>query len=392
MVHDGEPTKKEMAMETLAVHAGMVPDPSTGAIMQPIYATSTYVQESPGAHRGYDYSRTGNPTRNALETAIAALEGGRRAFATASGCNATDILMHLLNAGDHVLSVDDVYGGTSRLLRTVWSRHGVETTFASLNPSSAREFLRPNTRVVWIETPTNPMLKVIDIQAIAEIAHKHNPQTLVVVDNTFATPILQRPLDLGADVVLHSTTKYLNGHSDVVGGAIVVRDQDLGARVHHIQNSAGGISGPFDSFLVLRGLKTLAVRMKQHCASAGELAEYLSKHPKVSKVYYPGLKSHSNHEVARKQMSGFGGMVTLELKSDLGGAKRFLEAVRLFSLAESLGGVESLIEHPAIMTHASIPQAMRAQLGISDSLVRLSVGIESAGDLRRDLDEALSRV
>ncbi len=376
-------------IETLTVHAGVHPDPSTGAIMTPIYATSTYVQASPGSHLGYEYSRTKNPTRTALEENLAALEGGSFGFATASGCNATDVLLHLLSAGDHVVCVDDVYGGTSRLLRTVWSRHGVNVSFANLSERPISEFATAQTKMIWVETPTNPMLKIIDIARIAEWAAKQSPRPLVVVDNTFATPVFQKPLALGADIVVHSTTKYLNGHSDVVGGAIVVKSQELRDRIHHIQNSTGGVSGPFDSWLVLRGIKTLALRMKRHEENARELAGWLEKHPKVASVVYPGLASHPQHELARKQMSGFGGMITFFLKGALPEARRFLETVKLFSLAESLGGVESLIEHPAIMTHASLPAETRKQLGISDSLIRLSVGIEHIDDLRADLDLAL---
>lgn len=379
-------------IETNAIHAGVHPDPSTGAIMTPIFATSTYVQKSPGTHQGYEYSRTKNPTRTALESNIAALEGGKYGFATASGCAATDILMHLLNAGDHVISVDDVYGGSSRLFRTVWGRHGIETTFADLTTKPVSEFAKPNTKMIWIETPTNPLLKVIDIQKVTEWAKKQSPKPIVVVDNTFATPYFQSPLALGADVVLHSTTKYLNGHSDVVGGALVTSHPELRDRIHHLQNSTGGVAGAFDSWLVLRGIKTLALRMKRHEENAKELAGWLEKHPRVEKVLYPGLPSHPQSDVAKRQMCGYGGMITFFLKGGLPEARRFLETVRVFALAESLGGVESLIEHPAIMTHASLPAETRKSLGISDSMIRLSVGVEHIDDLRQDLEAAFKAV
>lgn len=376
-------------LETLAVHAGVEPDPSTGAIMTPIFATSTYVQESPGKHRGFEYSRTGNPTRRALETAVAAIEGGAHGLAFASGCAATDAVLHLLNVGDHVVSVDDVYGGTSRTLRTVWSRHGIETTFADLATKSITEFLKPNTKIVWLETPTNPTLKVIDVARVAEDLRKVSPEPLLVVDNTFASPCFQRPFDLGADIVLHSTTKYLNGHSDVVGGALIVNDRALRDRLHHIQNTTGGVCGPFDAWLVMRGLKTLSVRMRQAGENAMEIASFLEKHPSVERVLYPGLPSHPQHSVAKKQMSAFGGIITFYRKGGISQARKFLESVKVFALAESLGGVESLVEHPAIMTHASLPAETRQKLGISDSLVRLSIGIEHVSDLKADLDQAL---
>ncbi len=378
--------------ETLAVHAGVKPDPSTGAIMTPIFATSTYVQTSPGKHLGYDYSRTSNPTRTALESSLAALEGGKFGYALSSGCTGTDILMHLLEVGDHVVSIDDVYGGTSRLFRTVWSRHGIETTFADFTTKSVRDYLTPKTKMVWIETPTNPLLKIADIKKIVDEVKGVTPKPLVVVDNTFASPYFQSPLELGADVVLHSTTKYLNGHSDVVGGALITNDSELATRIHHVQNSMGGIAGPFDAWLVLRGIKTLALRMQRHAENGMAVAKFLESHPKVERVLYPGLESHPQHAIAKKQMKGFGGMVTFFLKGDIKGARKFLENVRVFSLAESLGGVESLVDHPAIMTHASIPAETRAALGITDSLVRLSVGIESIEDLKADLDHALKQV
>jgi len=376
-------------IETIAVHAGVHPDPSNGAIMTPIFATSTFVQKSPGVHQGFDYSRAGNPTRSALEEALAALEGGKHALALSSGCTGVDIILHSLNAGDHVICCDDVYGGTSRLFRTVWERHGVQTTFVDFEKVNLSEVVRPNTKLVWIETPTNPLLKVIDIEKATSWAKKQSPRPLVVVDNTFATPYFQQPLSLGADVVLHSTTKYLNGHSDVIGGALIFNDDQLQERLYHIYKSMGGVAGPFDSWLVLRGIKTLALRMKRHQENALEIASYLEKHPRVEKVLYPGLKSHPQHETARRQMHGFSGMVTFFLRGNLDSARRFLENVRLFALAESLGGVESLVDHPAIMTHASIPEEIRRSLGISDTLVRLSIGIEDVDDLKADLDAAL---
>lgn len=382
--------EKKLHFETLAVHAGVTPDPSTGAIMTPIFATSTYVQVSPGKHQGYDYSRTRNPTRTVLEESLAQLEGGGYALATSAGCAATDILLHLLDTGDHIVSVDDVYGGTSRLFRTIWARHGIETTFADLTLSTVSDLLKPKTKLIWIETPTNPMLKIIDIEKMVDWASRQSPKPIVVVDNTFATPYFQSPLALGADVVLHSTTKYLNGHSDVVGGALVTSNKELHDRLHHIQNSMGGIAGPFDAWLVLRGIKTLALRMQRHEVNALEIARFLEKHSKVDKVIYPGLPSHPQHDIAKRQMKGFGGMVTFFIRGNLDTARKFLEKVRLFALAESLGGVESLVDHPVIMTHASIPAATRKTLGISDTLVRLSVGIENVEDLKADLDQALS--
>jgi cystathionine gamma-lyase len=386
-----ETKQNQLHFDTRAVHAGVEPDPTTGAIMTPIFATSTYVQESPGKHRGYEYSRTQNPTRKALETALAALENGRFGFATASGCNATDIILHLLEVGDHVVSVDDVYGGTSRLFRTVWNRHGLNVTFADLTNGSIEAAATPKTRLIWIETPTNPLLKIIDIQKITHWARKQSPRPLVLVDNTFASPYFQTPLDLGADIVLHSTTKYLNGHSDVVGGALIVNDPDLAKKIHHIQNSTGGVSGPFDSFLVLRGIKTLALRMRQHEVAATRIAQFLEGHRNIERVYYPGLESHPQHAVAKSQMRGFAGIVTFDMKGDIENARRLLESFKVFSLAESLGGVESLVDHPAIMTHASIPPETRKTLGITDTLVRLSVGIESVDDLIGDLEQALRK-
>lgn len=380
---------QELRFETLTVHAGVEPDPSTGAIMTPIFATSTYVQTSPGIYKGYDYSRTKNPTRSALETSFAALEGGKHGFAFASGCAASDALIHLLEAGDHVVSVDDVYGGTSRLFRTVWSRHGIQTTFADLTTEPLEKSVTPKTKMIWIETPTNPLLKVIDIEKVVKAARTLNPKPLVVVDNTFATPFCQSPFQWGADVVLHSTTKYINGHSDCVGGALVVQNDELAKRIHHIQNSAGAIQGAFESWLVLRGIKTLAVRMNRHCENGMEIAKFLHSHPKVERVLYPGLESHPQYATAKKQMRAPGGMLTFFLKGGIAEARKFLENVKVFTLAESLGGVESLVDHPAIMTHASLPAETRKTLGITDNLIRLSIGIENVEDLKADLDKAL---
>ncbi len=380
-----------MRFGTRAIHAGQNPDPSTGAIMTPVYLTSTYVQASPGVHRGYEYSRTQNPTRGALEACIAALERGKHGLAFASGCATTDAVMHLCAAGDRVVCMDDVYGGTFRLFDKVWARHGIHFDFVDLSDlDRAREAITAETRLVWVESPTNPMLKLVDIAAIAEIAHAAG--ALLVVDNTFLTPYFQQPLTLGADIVVHSTTKYLGGHSDVVGGALVVDDDDLRERLHFVQNSVGGIAGPFDAFLVLRGLKTLHLRMERHQENALALARFLQDHPKVERVIYPGLESHPQHALARRQMRGFGGMISAHLATDLAGARRMLEACQIFALAESLGGVESLIEHPAIMTHASVPPEKRAELGISDGFIRLSVGVEALEDLRGDLERALDAI
>jgi cystathionine gamma-lyase len=381
-----------LRLATRAIHAGQQPDPSTGAIMTPIYASSTYVQRSPGDHQGWEYSRSHNPTRDAYEKCIADLEGGIRGFAFASGMAATATLLELLDSGDHVVAGDDLYGGTFRLFHRVRERSaGLNFTFTQLDEEGALErALRPETRMVWVETPTNPMLKIVDIAAAAEIAHAHG--ALLVVDNTFATPLLTRPLELGADIVMHSATKYLGGHSDLVGGVAVVRDDpELAERVWYLLNSAGAIQGPFDSFLALRGLKTLPLRMRAHCDNAAQLARWLQRHPAVARVIYPGLPEHPGHELAMRQMDGRGGgIVSIDVRGGLAEARRMLERCRLFSLAESLGGVESLINHPAIMTHASVPEEIRARLGISDTLVRLSVGVEDVADLIDDLDQALS--
>lgn len=378
------------SIATRAIHAGQEPDPTTGAIMTPIYATSTYVQKSPGQHKGYEYSRTKNPTRFAYEECVASLESGERGFAFASGMAAIATVLEILNPGDHVIVCDDVYGGTYRLFDKVRKRSaGIQTSFVDLcNLSQVEKHLRPETKMIWVETPTNPMLKLIDLEAVANFAKKHN--LIAVADNTFATPYLQNPLELGFHIVVHSATKYLNGHSDMIGGiAVVGNHPELIEQLAFLQNSVGAIAGPFDSFLALRGLKTLAVRMDRHSANAMELATWLSHHPKVKKVIYPGLPSHPQHQLAKQQMRQFGGMITAELNLDKADTMRMLERCHLFALAESLGGVESLIEHPAIMTHASLPAEQRHSLGISDGLIRLSVGIEAVDDLQHDLQHAL---
>jgi len=374
---------------TRAIHAGQHPDPSTGAIMTPIYATSTYVQESPGKHKGYEYSRTQNPTRMAYERCVADLEGGVAGFAFASGLAAAATTLDLLDSGSHVIAMDDLYGGTYRLFEKVRRRSaGLDFSFVDLNDTSAmKAALKPNTRMIWAETPTNPMLKLVDLAKVAAFAKKHG--LILVVDNTFCSPIVQRPLEYGADLVLHSATKYLNGHSDMVGGIVVARTSELAEQMGFLQNSVGAVAGPFDSFLAMRGLKTLHLRMKAHCESALELARWLERHPSVERVIYPGLKSHPQHSLAKRQMNGYGGIITIEVKGGLKKARRMLERCHLFALAESLGGVESLIEHPAIMTHASVPVANRKRLGISDGLIRLSVGVEDIADLRAELADAL---
>jgi cystathionine gamma-lyase len=377
---------------TRVIHGGQHPDPLTGAVMPPIYATSTYVQSSPGVHQGYDYSRTRNPTRDALQAAVANLEGGAAGFAFASGMAASATLLELLDAGSHIVAMHDLYGGSYRLLENVRKRSaGHSVSFVDLSKHGALEAaLRADTRMVWVETPTNPLLKLVDLSATARIAHQRG--VLTVCDNTFATPFLQRPLEHGFDIVVHSTTKYLNGHSDAIGGAAVVRQgSDLTERIAYLQNAVGGVPGPFDSFLTLRGIKTLALRMERHCANALAVAQFLEQHPQVERVYYPGLASHPQHALARRQLvGGFGGIVTAVLRGGGEVARRTLERCRLFALAESLGGVESLIEHPASMTHASLPAELRASLGISDGLVRLSVGVEDVEDLLAELRAALS--
>lgn len=373
---------------TQAIHAGQAPDPRTGAVMVPIYQTSTFVQKSPGQHTGYEYARTDNPTRTAYQECLATLEGGKHALAFSSGLAAIDALMHTLKSGDHVVCSDDVYGGTFRIFDKIFKNAGIEYTFLNLsNLQSVEKAFRPNTKMLWIESPTNPMLKIFNIKELSTLAKKKG--ALSIVDNTFMSPYFQRPLELGADVVMHSVTKYINGHSDVVGGAIITNHQELYEKLKFIQNAVGAVPSPLDCFLVMRGLKTLPVRMKQHEANALKIAEYLSKHPKIEKVIYPGLPSHPNHELARTQMHGFGGMITFLVKGELQDAKRVLENVKIFALAESLGGVESLIEHPAIMTHASVPAETRKELGILDQLIRISVGIEDINDLIQDLEQAL---
>jgi len=382
--------RNRQGFSTRAIHAGQPPDPTTGAIMVPIYATSTYVQESPGVHKGYEYSRSQNPTRMAYESCVADLESGAQGYAFASGLAAAGTILELLDSGDHVIAMDDMYGGTYRLFENVRRRSsGLEFSYVDLSdPAALEAAMRPNTKMVWAESPTNPLLRLVDFAAIADIAKRHG--ALTVADNTFASPYVQRPLEFGFDIVMHSATKYLNGHSDVVGGIVVVRDDaDLREQLAYLHNAVGSVAGPFDSFLVMRSLKTLSLRMRQHSANAMAVAEYLAGHPKVAEVYYPGLTSHRQHELAKRQMDAFGGMVTAILTGDLSDSRRFLERTELFSLAESLGGVESLIEHPAIMTHASIPAEMRAELGISDTLVRLSVGVEDVEDLIADLRFAL---
>ncbi len=374
---------------TRAIHAGQSPDPATGAIMTPIYATSTYVQESPGVHKGFEYSRSQNPTRFAYERCVADLEGGVRGFAFASGLAAMSTVLELLDSGDHVLASDDLYGGTYRLFERVRRRSAaLQFSFADMSsPEKIREAARSNTKMIWVETPSNPLLKVIDLSAVGALAKERG--WIAVADNTFASPALQRPIDFGFHIVVHSATKYIGGHSDLVGGAAVVSEEQLGERLGFLQNSLGAIAGPFDSFLALRGLKTLHLRMERHCQNAMRLAEWLCGHPAVERVLYPGLPSHGNHAVAARQMSGFGGMLSVILKGDLDFARRVLERCHVFALAESLGGVESLIEHPAIMTHASIPAETRRGLGISDTLIRISVGVEDFDDLREDLENAL---
>ena len=386
----GRAADNRLGFMTRAVHAGQSPDPSTGAITTPIYATSTYVQSSPGQHKGYEYSRSQNPTRMAYERCIADLEGGQAGYAFASGLAATATLLECLDHGDHVVAMDDLYGGTFRLFDQVRKRSaGLNFTLVDLtDPAAFEASIRPETRMVWVETPTNPLLKLVDLEAVARIARTRN--IWCVADNTFASPWIQRPLEFGFDAVVHSATKYLNGHADIVGGVVVIgTDQALCEQMAFLQNAVGAVAGPFDSYLALRGVKTLALRMERQCANAAAIADWLVAHPAVERVHYPGLETHPQHDLAKRQMDAFGGMVTAILAGGLEEARRFLERCRLFALAESLGGVESLIEHPAIMTHASVPPEQRAALGISDSLVRLSVGIEDCDDLIADLAQAL---
>ena len=384
--------KNKQGFETRAIHAGQEPDPTTGAIMTPIYTSSTYVQESPGVHKGYDYSRSTNPTRKALEACIADLEGSNFGYAFASGMSASATVLEILSSGDHVIAMDDLYGGTYRLFENVRKRSaGLDFTFCDLSDVKALEAsLKPNTKMIWIETPTNPLLKIADLKAISSFAKNNN--LIAVCDNTFCSPFVQNPLEFGFDIVVHSATKYLNGHSDLIGGVVVCSDDkaELAEQLLYLQNAVGSIMNPFDSFLLLRSLKTLPVRMERHCSNAIQIANFLESHNSIQRVIYPGLESHPQHEIAKEQMNGFGGMISVEIKGGLEGAKKFLERTEIFSLAESLGGVESLIEHPAIMTHASIPPEVREEIGISDGLVRLSVGIEALEDLTDDLEKALA--
>lgn len=381
-----------MKFGTKAVHAGVEPDPSTGAIMTPIFQTSTYVQESPAKHKGYAYARGANPTRNALQKSIAALENGKHGICFSSGMGATDAVIKLLKPGDEVITSNDLYGGSYRMFKRVYEKFGIKFHFVDLSDTATlKSLINANTRLLWLETPSNPLMRIIDLEACVKIAKQHN--ILVAVDNTFASPYLQNPLDLGADIVMHSVTKYLSGHSDVIMGALVINDDKLREELAFIQNSCGAVPGPQDSFLVLRGIKTLHLRMERHCANGKSIAHFLKKHPKVGKVFWPGFEDHPNHAIAKKQMHDFGGMLSFTLKNDsLANATVLMESVQLFSLAESLGGVESLINHPASMTHASIPKEEREKNGLSDSLIRLSIGIEDAEDLIADLDQALGKV
>ena len=378
---------------TRAIHAGQEPDATTGAVMTPIYATSTFAQQSPGVHKGYDYSRSGNPTRTALETCMASLENGQWGYAFSSGLAAENAILEILDAGSHIIAMNDMYGGTFRLFDKV-KKHSaaLEVSYIDLNNEAQLEdSVKDNTRLIWVETPTNPMLTIVDLQKVSAFSKKHN--LITVCDNTFASPVLQDPFSLGIDVVVHSATKYLNGHSDIIAGIVVVhKNEQLAQKIKFVQNATGAVLSPFDSFLLLRGLKTLQLRMEKHCENAFQLAEFLENHPKVEKVIYPGLKSFPQHELARQQMKGFGGMITFLLNGGLEESRRFLENTKIFALAESLGGIESLIEHPAIMTHASIPKEIREELGVADNLIRVSVGLEDIEDLIADMEEALAAV
>jgi cystathionine gamma-lyase len=381
--------ERSVKFSTKAIHAGQEPDPTTGAIMTPIYQTSTFAQAGIGEHKGYEYARTGNPTRTALEQCLAALENGQYGLAFASGLAAESAVLNLLSSGDHMVSCDDLYGGTYRIFERIMNRYQVQTSYVTAgNIEAYEQAIRPNTKLIWLETPTNPLLRLVDIRAVAEIAHRHN--ILLVVDNTFSSPYFQKPLDLGADIVLHSTTKYINGHSDVIGGAIVMNDQKVYEDLKFHQNAAGGVPGPFDSWLTLRGLKTLAVRMRQHEENARGVARFLQEHPRVEDVYYPGLASHPDHELAKRQMSGFGGMVSFQFRGKLADVDQVVRRLKIFTFAESLGGVESLVCHPASMTHGSIPQEIREARGVNDTLLRLSIGIEDIEDLLADLEQALA--
>ncbi len=378
-----------MKFSTKAIHAGQEPDPSTGAIMTPIYQTSTYAQTGMGEHKGFEYARTGNPTRSALEACIAALENGTHGLAFASGMAAESAVLSLLSAGDHMISCDDLYGGSYRIFERIMRRYNVETSYVTAgNVAEYEKAIRPNTKLIWLETPTNPLLRLVDIRAVAEIAHRHN--LLLVVDNTFSSPYFQQPLELGADIVLHSTTKYINGHSDVVGGAVVTSNEEVYEALKFHQNAAGAVPGPFDVWLTMRGIKTLAVRMRQHEENAYSVARFLMEHKRVEKVYYPGLPSHPDHELAKQQMSGFGGMVSFQIKGTLADVEQVVRRFKVFTFAESLGGVESLVCHPATMTHGSIPKDIREARGLGDTLLRLSVGIEDIEDILGDLEQALA--
>lgn len=379
----------QMKFNTKTIHGNQQHDPSTGAVMPPIYQTSTYAQTSPGVHKGYEYSRSANPTRTAVENAFASIENGKFGLAFGSGLAAIDCVLKLLSPGDEVISTNDLYGGSYRIFTKIFENYGIKFHFIEMeNAGNIEQYITKKTKLIWVETPTNPMMNIIDIEAVSAIAKKHH--VLLTVDNTFATPYLQNPLDLGADIVMHSATKYLGGHSDVVMGALIVNDKSLADKLYFIQNSCGAVCGPMDSFLVLRGIKTLHVRMQRHCENGKAVAEYLAKHPKIEKVYWPGFKNHPNHEIAKKQMKDFGGMVSFVTKGNkIEDAFKILENLKIFTLAESLGGVESLSGHPASMTHASIPKAEREKTGVVDSLIRLSVGIEDIDDLLADLDQAL---
>ncbi len=378
-----------MKFSTKAIHAGQEPDPTTGAIMTPIYQTSTYAQTGMGEHKGFEYARTGNPTRSALEECIASLENGTHGLAFASGMAAESAVLSLLSAGDHMISCDDLYGGSYRIFERIMSRYNIETSYVPAGTITEYEkAIRPNTKLIWLETPTNPLLRLVDIQAVAEVAHRHN--LLLVVDNTFSSPYFQQPLTLGADIVLHSTTKYINGHSDVVGGAVVTSNEQVYGALKFYQNAAGGVPGPFDVWLTLRGIKTLAVRMRQHEENARSVARFLMEHKRVEKVYYPGLSSHPDYELAKRQMSGFGGMVSFQFKGTLADVEDIVRRFKVFTFAESLGGVESLVCHPASMTHGSIPRDIREARGLNDTLLRLSVGIEDIEDIIGDLEQALA--
>ena len=378
-----------MKFSTKAIHAGQEPDPTTGAIMTPIYQTSTYAQTGMGEHKGFEYARTGNPTRSALEACIASLENGTYGLAFASGMAAESAVLSLLSAGDHMVSCDDLYGGSYRIFERIMSRYNIETSYATAGAIDEYEkAIRPNTKLIWLETPTNPLLRLVDIQAVAEVAHRHN--LLLVVDNTFSSPYFQQPLTLGADIVLHSTTKYINGHSDVIGGAVVTSNHEIYEDLKFYQNAAGGVPGPFDVWLTMRGIKTLAVRMRQHEENARAVARFLMEHKRVERVYYPGLSSHPDYELAKRQMSGFGGMVSFQFKGTLADVEEIVRRFKVFTFAESLGGVESLVCHPATMTHGSIPRDIREARGLNDTLLRFSVGIEDIEDIIADLDQALA--